>query len=300
MIEIPASFADAIAKREGPRGRAWMAELPALVDGLLQRWSCTPAGPVMHGQVGIVVPVNHRELPPSVIKVSYPHPGNLHEPDAYVAWNGRGSTHLFARADEHFAMLLERASQRTLATVTDPEEAIMIQGRLSHRLSVAAPSGLPKLSDRTDRWHDKIRSTAATFGHPLPSKIMDAAMATLHELGPEQPDTLVHGDLHDANILASDRESWLAVDPKTYVGDPAHEALNVIRSPRFDGLLRSSDMQPGVLLLLDIYCEAAQLDSERTRRWTQFGAVREAMWGRCHGDPDWLIQATDRLAEALV
>lgn len=83
------------------------------------------------------------------------------------------------------------------------------------------------------------------------------------------------------------------------VGDPAHEALNVIRSPRFESLLRSSDMQPGILRLLDIYCNAAQLDVDRIRRWTQFGAVREAMWGRRHGDPDCLIQATDQLAEAL-
>ncbi len=299
MVEIPASFAAATARSQGPAGRAWIAELPALVDGLLQRWSCTPVGPVMHGQVGIVVPVHNSELPPSVIKVSFPHPGNLHEPDAYVAWDGRGATHLFARADEHFAMLLECASQRTLATVADPEEAIAIQGRLSHRLSVAAPSGLPKLSDRTERWEHKIRSTAAAFGYPVPGEVMDAAVDTLRELGPEQPDTLVHGDLHDANILASDREPWLAVDPKTYVGDPAHEALNVIRSPRFGSLLGSSDMKSGIRRILDIYCEAAQLDTDRTRRWTQLGAVREAMWGRRHGDPAWLIEATDQLAAAL-
>ncbi|MFI6866897.1 aminoglycoside phosphotransferase family protein [Nocardia sp. NPDC050406] len=300
MIEIPAAFAEAKARDEGRRGRAWIAQLPLLIDELLQRWSCTPVGPVMHGQVGIVVPVHHRDLPPSVIKVSFPHPGNSHEPDGYTAWQGQGATHLFARADEHFAMLLERTSQRTLATITNPEQALVIQGRLSHRLSVAAPPELPKLSDRTAEWERKILSTAAIFGHPLPTAVMDTALATLRELGPEQPDTLVHGDLHDANILASDREPWLAVDPKVYVGDPAHEALNVIRSPRFADLLRSADMRRGLRRLLDIYCDAAQLDIERTRRWLQFGAVREAMWGRRHNDPEWLIHATDHLAEALL
>ncbi|MFI7667811.1 aminoglycoside phosphotransferase family protein [Nocardia sp. NPDC049526] len=299
MIEIPEAFARIKSAGEGERGRAWIAALPGLVDELLQRWSCTPTGPVMHGQVGIVVPVRCRELPPAVIKVSFPHPGNVHEPDAYATWNGQGAAHLFARDDDNFAMLLERASHCTLATVTDHEQALTIQGGLSHRLAIAAPPGLPKLSDQVDRWEHEILSTATTFGHPLPRTVLDAAVATLRELGPDQPDILVHGDLHDANILASDREPWLAIDPKTFVGDPAHDALNVIRSPRFDDLLRSSNMRPTVLRLLDIYCDAAQIDTDRVLRWTQVGAVREAMWGRRHGDPEWLVDATDQLARAL-
>ncbi|MEU8899296.1 aminoglycoside phosphotransferase family protein [Nocardia sp. NPDC048505] len=297
-IEIPAAFANA-ATRAGSQGRDWIAALPGLVDELLHRWSCAPDGPVLHGQVGIVVPVRRDDLPPAVLKVSFPHPRNRHEPDAYAAWQGRGATHLFARADDHYAMLLERASHRTLATISDPEEALTIQGRLSHRLSIAAPPDLPRLSDRNERWADRIRSTAAAFDHPLPQRVIHAALATVRDLGPGQPAMLVHGDLHDANILASDREPWLAIDPKTYVGDPAHEALNILRSPRFAPpaplpvppphppppprhLLRSSPTRP-----------------HHTRRWLQFHAVREALWGRRHNDPTWLIRATDNLAEAL-
>lgn len=299
MIEVPEEFARIKSANEGERGRAWVATLPDLVDGLLQRWSCIPTGPVMYGQVGIVVPVRRRDRTPAVVKVSFPHPGNIHDPDAYAAWDGNGATRMFARDDENFAMLLERASQHTLATVTDHEQALTIQGGLSRRLAVAAPPGLPRLSDRMDRWEHKILSTAAAFGDPLPSRVLDAAIATLRELGPDQPDVLVHGDLHDANILASDREPWLAIDPQTWVGDPAHDALNVIRSPRFGEALCSADMRPALLRYLDIYCEAAELDTERVRRWTQAGAVREAMWCRRHGEPDWLIQVTEEFARIL-
>ncbi|RDI55457.1 aminoglycoside phosphotransferase family protein [Nocardia mexicana] len=299
MIEVPEAFARIKAANEGERGRAWATALPEVVDGLLRRWSCTPTGPVMYGQVGIVVPVLRRDRTPAVVKVSFPHPGNVHDPDAYATWDGRGAVRMFARDDDNFALLLERASQRTLAAVTDPEQALTIQGRLSRRLAVAAPPGLPRLSDQVDRWEHEILTTATDFGNPLPRRVLDAVVATLRELGPNQPDILVHGDLHDANILASDREPWLAIDPKTWVGDPAHDALNVIRSPRHTDVLRSPNMRPTILRYLDIYCDAAELDTERTRRWTQAGAVREAMWGRRHADPDWLIHATDQLAEAL-
>lgn len=299
MIEVPEEFVRIKSANEGERGRAWVAALPGLVDVLLERWSCTPTGPVMHGQVGIVVPVRRPDRTPAVVKVSFPHPGNVHDPDAYATWAGNGATRLFARDDDNFAMLLERASQHTLATVTDHEQALTIQGRLAHRLAVPAPPGLPRLSGQIDQWEHEILTTAAAFGNPVPREVLDATVATLRELGPDQPDILVHADLHDANILASDREPWLAIDPKTWVGDPAHDALNVIRSPRFTEVFRSSNMRQTVLRYLDIYCDAAELDIERARRWTQVGAVREAMWGRRHGEPEWLVHATDQLAQIL-
>ena len=31
-------------------------------------------------------------------------------------------------------------------------------------------------------------------------------------------------DLHAENILAAEREPWLAIDPKPFIGDPAYDA----------------------------------------------------------------------------
>ncbi|MET9216738.1 MULTISPECIES: aminoglycoside phosphotransferase family protein [unclassified Nocardia] len=295
MIAVPAAFA---GKHVDGQGRAWLAALPGMVEDLLDLWSCVPDGPTMHGEVGIVVPVRPRALPPAVIKISYPRPDIRHEPDAFTVWNGRGAVHLHERDDDRCAMLLERAGA-TLATVTDPEKAIAIQGALTRRLAVEAPAGLPRLSDQARDWARSIRATTATLGDPLPGRVVDAALATLRDLGPDQPNLLVHGDLHDANVLASEREPWLAIDPKCVVGDPARDALDVIRSPRFDRELRAANPKARILRLLDIYCDAAELDPVRVRRWTQAGAVREALWGRVDGDPGWLVFATDQLAEAL-
>ena len=35
---------------------------------------------------------------------------------------------------------------------------------------------------------------------------------------------MIHGDLHYENVLAADREPWLAIDPKPVAGDPHYEA----------------------------------------------------------------------------
>jgi streptomycin 6-kinase len=108
VIEIPEAFVQSTVNREGDRGRARADSLPGLVDELLQRWNCIPTTPIRHGQVGIIVPVRWGDGASAVLKVSFPHPGNVHEPDAFAAWGGRGAVLLHERDDARFAMLCGR------------------------------------------------------------------------------------------------------------------------------------------------------------------------------------------------
>ena len=299
MIEIPEGFAQSISAREGDRGRDWIATLPHLVDELLQRWNCTPAAPSLHGEVGLVVPVRRSDLPPAVLKVSFPHPGNVHEPDAFAAWGGRGAVLLHERDDARFAMLLERAKPDTLADVADIDEAVAVAGRLAHRLAVPAPANLPRLRDQVEQRGKNLRQDAGLLASPLPQHVVDAAVETLRELGPDQPETLIHGDLHYTNVLSAEREPWLAIDPKGYVGDPAYDAITLLRS-RCEALLAATDLKSALLRRLAIFADAVGIDRDRARRWAQTRAVEAALWGRQHGDPAWVLQASDHMAELLV
>ncbi|MFI9271000.1 aminoglycoside phosphotransferase family protein [Kitasatospora sp. NPDC052896] len=304
MIGIPEEFVRTTVEREGEPGAAWLAELPGIVDELLGRWGCVPDGEVMHGGVGVIVPVRRRVEESAVLKVSFPHPGNVHEPDAFTAWGGRGAVLLHERDDERFAMLLERVRASTLAEVEDDDEVVTVAGRINRRLAVCAPSGLPRLREQADVWEEQLRGDAEELTHTLSRDVVDAAMATVRELGRVQPDTLVHGDLHARNILRADREPWLAVDPKGYAGDPAYDAGTLLKS-RALTLLEADDLRRAVHRTVDVFADAAEL--ERARRWAQFHAVRAAFRGRRHGfrvardGPrlDRLIEFADRLAELL-
>ncbi|QTD95833.1 Aminoglycoside/hydroxyurea antibiotic resistance kinase [Streptomyces cyanogenus] len=61
-----------------------------------------------------------------MLEVSFPHPGNVHEPNAFVVWGGCGAVLLHERDDERIAMLLERAQPATLAEVEDGDEAVTV------------------------------------------------------------------------------------------------------------------------------------------------------------------------------
>jgi streptomycin 6-kinase len=306
VIAIPASFAGSTIEREGEPGSRWLAVLPGIVEELLELWACVLDGTVLHGGVGAIVPVRRHAGEPAMLKVSFPHPGNVHEPDAFAAWAGRGAVHLHERDDGRFAMLLERAQTATLLGLGDGDEAAAVAGRLCRRLAIPAPPDLPRLSELAGTWEEGSLADAAELAHPLPRSVVDAAVATVRDLGRRQPELLIHGDLHVANVLRADREPWLVVDPKGCVGDPAYDAGMTIKwRPLL--LLPASDLRKVLHRLLAIFAEAAELDRERARLWAQFHAVRAAFWGRRRGfrtarsgpQLDAVTEYADRLAQLL-
>lgn len=196
MIRTPEALAQ--YAREGEKGAAWLNELPVLIQGLLERWNCAPDGEVMHGGVAIVVPVLRKATEPAVVKVSFPHPQNRHEPDGLAAWGGRGAVLLHEREDSRFAMLLERAHASTLAQAGEGDEVATVAGHISRRLAVPAPVGLPRLHEQADAWEEQLRHDTQEYPRARPSRVVDAALATVRELALHQPDTLIHGDLKPA------------------------------------------------------------------------------------------------------
>ncbi|MFJ9942846.1 aminoglycoside phosphotransferase family protein [Streptomyces erythrochromogenes] len=306
MIALPEAFVRVTVDREGPAGSAWLSALPATLREVAERWECTPDGEPMYGGVGIVVPVLRERTGPAVLKVSFPHPENRFEPDALLAWGGRGAVRLHERDDDRFAMLLERAHPTTLAQAAQGDEVAAIAGSVSRRLAVPAPAGLPRLQDRAAGWEEQLRQDSRDFPKALPSRTVQAATATVRELAHHQPDTLIHGDLNARNILTGTREPWLAVDPKGWVGDRAYDCGTLTKS-RSLVLAEQGDLSRGIRRTLDAFTSAAELDREHARRWAQLGAVQAAYGGRRRGfrrgrhgaERDRLVAIVDELARIL-
>lgn len=290
---IPPAFAQQTIAREGAPGRTWVEQLPGLTEHHLGRWRCTPTGPAVHGQVALVVPAE-RDGDPVVLKLSFPHPGNRYEPSALAAWSGSGAVCLLERDDADFALLLERVSDRTLSSAT--EDPWLIAGDLARRLAVPAPPQIPRLTSTLPGWSRQLLAQSKHLGRPLPARLIDAALETISAFADDPTDTMLHGDLHFANILRADREPWLVIDPKGLAGSAAFDAATIVRD-RIDEI--SGDLTAGVLRRLATYSEAAEVDLDLSRRATQARAVSSALWERLHNQPRAGIDLADQLA-ALV
>lgn len=305
LIQLPASFVRATLDREGAAATGWLAGLPAAAELLMTRWGCQPDGEATHGGVGIVIPVR-RSGEPTVLKLSPQHPGNAREPDALAAWNGHGAVRLLERDDEHGAMLLEQAHRTTLTQVDSDDEVAQAAGGLHRLLTIPAPPRMPRLQDQADAWEQQLHHDRHELAHHLTAPAVDAALATIRDLGRAQPGLLVHGDYHARNILAADRAPWLAIDPKGLVGDPAYDAGTLVKARAWQ-IHDRGDLRRAVHRFLDAFTEAACLDRARARRWAQLHAVQAAFGGRRRGfrvartgpQRDQVVRFAEQLAHLL-
>jgi streptomycin 6-kinase len=298
MVEVPGGFARRLIDREGEPGRAWVLSLPSLVDQFLRRWRCTPTAPITRGGVGIILPVRRDDGTPAVLKISFPHPGNGYEAHAFAVWSGRGAVLLYERDDGNFAMLLERGAWQTLDDLGDVDQATAVTGELARRLAVPAPPGLPQLADRADGWERALRERSDRC-RPLSQRALSVAVATIEDLARTQPGTMVHGDLHFGNVVPAQRESWLVVDPKGFVGDLAFDALTVLLRS-LDSLRNADDLEGELRHRLAIFADAAEIERERAVRWAQARAAVGACRGRTVDDATWEVEFREQAAELLV
>jgi streptomycin 6-kinase len=272
-LTVPARFRDALIAAQGDRARRWFDDLPGLVGELLARWSCAVSGPLMCGWAGIVVPVRRADGSSAVVKVSHPGEETRFEAITLAAWAGRGAALLLARDDANVAMLLEEVGPQSLAIVEDADDAMAVVGRLARRLAVPAPPELPRMQPFFEQLVADLPVMSAATGHPLPARAVDAAVATCAELGPDQPETVQHGDLSESNVLRGKREDWLAIDPQGYAGEIAFECLTHLRERWIE--LRAMPHPERVLRRrIEIFADAAEIDVERALRWTQARAVQ--------------------------
>jgi streptomycin 6-kinase len=92
--------------------------------------------------------------------------------------------------------------------------------------------------------------------------LVDAAISSLEELAPTQGEqVLLHQDLHADNVLAAEREPWLAIDPKPLVGEREFGLAPIIRS------LELGHSEREVVGRLDRLSSELDLDRERARGW---------------------------------
>ncbi len=242
-VEVPVGLAKVTELREGDDGRTWLRELPRLVETACRRWHCVIDGEPTHGQVALVVPVQHA-VGPAVLKLSFPHPGNLGEADALRTFGGHGAVRLLEVDDTGLVLVLERALPETLADqvkrdACPVEEAIDIAGDLARRLAVHPLTDVRSLADTMTGWESQLEEQIAAHPDALPGRVLSQARRTIQQLAADQTPTMLHGDLHFGNILCGQREPWLTIDPKGWFGTAAFDAFTVAVGGREQLLLDS-------------------------------------------------------------
>ncbi len=214
-----------------------------------------------------------------------------------ATWNGRHAAHRLERDDARHARLLERLDRASLLDHPDPVEAMRIAGHVAAQLAVVPPPGLPRMAAAAL----KIAATLEADGVGTSDRgsmcrgDIQEAVATYRDLGPEQSDSLLHGDLHGRNVLRRDG-CWAAIDPLGEVGEVALEALSALRD-HCASLPAEPRPRAALLDRLQAFADGSGAAPERVLAWTRARCVRAAL-GRPEDDQDglhaWVVRTLPR------
>jgi streptomycin 6-kinase len=222
---------------------------------------------------------------PAVLKLGMPHMEGVHEIHGLRFWDGDPTVRLLEADDDLGAMLIERCQPGTaLRAVPEPEQDLVIAGLL-RRLwrSPPEPHVFRPLAALTEYWSGETLSDVELWPD---AGLVREGLGLFKELPQTAPaNVLLATDLHAGNVLRSQREPWLVIDPKPFVGDPAYDATQHLfncgarlrADP--DGLIRRIAGLLGV-------------DRERVRLWTLARAAAEPR-------DDWSDDDSMALARAI-
>ncbi|WP_036963306.1 aminoglycoside phosphotransferase family protein, partial [Promicromonospora kroppenstedtii] len=157
--------------------------------------------------------------------------------------------------------------------------------------------GLPRLGDVAAAMLEQVPRAVTGLADPAERRVLRDWAAVVAELAAEPGDRMLHWDLHYDNVLAAEREPWLAIDPEPLVGDPGFDLWPALDS-RWDDVVAGGDVRRVVRRRFDVLTGVLGLDRERAAGWTLGRLLQNALWDIEDGEPA-LAPAALVTAEAL-
>ncbi|CAL9331374.1 aminoglycoside phosphotransferase family protein [Streptomyces sp. enrichment culture] len=300
VVEVPDSLAVSYARGFGEEGTAWIAGLPARAAELLDRWELKRDGVVRAGEAALVLPVLREDGTRAVLKLQMPREETTAALVGLRTWNGEGMVRLLDHDSESGAMLLERLdATRTLASIEDDDTAMAVLAGLQARLvCIPAPQGLRSLGDIATEMLEQVPRAVTALADPADRRLLLSWASAVKELAGEPGDRLLHWDLHVGNVLAAEREPWLAIDPEPLAGDPGFDLWPALDS-RWDDVVAKGDASRVVRRRFDLLTEVLGLDRARATGWTLGRLLQNSLWDIEDGETA-LASASVAISEALL
>ena len=213
-----------LEKRTGTHdaaGAAWVERLPDLIASLTRAWSLTVGPHFENLSYNYVAPVWRADGTTAVLKLSFPdEQESLREIEALQLLSGPGYVRLIDFDTRLGAALIQRADPG-LPVSTLGSDSAEVHAAATVMLAIRRPRPKESVFPTIGDWLDKAASEAK--GRDLPAEIASGiALGRDLVTKADAPEIVLHGDLHQHNILSSG-DGWLAIDPKGLIGDPAWE-----------------------------------------------------------------------------
>lgn len=251
-----------LTREEG--GQSWIEAVPGLAAEAAGLWDLRKIGePFADSSVSLVLPAELPDGRGAVLKLQFPCRESAHEANALELWGGDGAVQLVAHDADRSALLIERCLPGVHLSTKGSDEAISVLAGLLPRLWKPAGEPFTLLREEAALWRQGLAGRWEAAGQPFERRLLDAAGEALGDLADTQGEhVLLHQDLHGDNVLAGEREPWLAIDPKPLVGEREFAVAPIVRSYEL------GHSREAVWKRLDQLTSELGLDRERARLWS--------------------------------
>jgi streptomycin 6-kinase len=270
---------------DAPDRSAWIAALPATIADLQRRWQLVLERPFSESRCAWVAPAVCADGAAAVLKIAMPHMEGEQEIEGLRFWNGTPTVRVLASDDRVGAMLLERCEPGTsLRTVAAGTQDVVIAGLLRRLWQSPGPSHrFRPLSTMVEYWSDETLTQRARW---TDDALVREGLRIFRAMArPAETDVVLATDLHAGNVLRAQREPWLVIDPKPFVGDPAYDTTQHLLNCR-------DRLGADPFALIQRISELAGVNGTRVRRWLFARAAAEP---RADWDEPWRLTLARRL-----
>jgi streptomycin 6-kinase len=246
---------------ETPERRAWLGSLSSVISELRERWSLSIEDPFCdEASCAWVAPAIRDDGSHAVLKLGMPHMEAEHELHGLRFWNGDPSVFVLEADEKLNAMLLERCLPGTVLRQLPELEQDAIIANLLRRLWRRPPEPHPfrPLAAMMDYWTNETRTAQGRWPD---AGLVNEGLQLFGELSrPSSDDVLLATDLHAGNVLRAQREPWLVIDPKPFVGDPAYDATQHL-------LNCTTRVRANPDATIGRFADLLEVDGQRLRFW---------------------------------
>jgi streptomycin 6-kinase len=235
---------------------------PDVVRELEDRWSLSLGEPFDHDDMTCawVAPAVRSDGTRAVLKLGMPHMEAAHEIQALQLCDGDPTVRLLEADTDLNAMLLERCEPgAALRERPEMEQDVVVAGLLRRFWRTPAASHpFRPLSEMTAAWAAETMAADSLWPD---SGLVREGLRLFEELSrPSAGDVLLATDLHAGNVLRAQREPWLVIDPKPFLGDRTYDATQHLRNCM-------GRMLAAPQATVRRFADLLEVDAERVRLW---------------------------------
>lgn len=268
-MELPPQFKQRIKAVHKGKGEEWLRNFNALIQYCEKRWSMRIMTPFQLS-FNFTAPAILSDGTKVVLKLVVPSDDRfLHEVEALKHFNGNGIARLIDCELDMGIMILELITPgEKLASIQNDEKATSIICQVIEQLWMPVPAHckLPTSTDIENEFRNICNKYSNGIG-PFSKKMLQDTEALFRHLNSTiKQQYILHGDLHHYNILSSDKDSWIAIDPHGRVGEKEYDVIQM-----FWNNLPSENLTEFIEKRINILVNELNLNEERV-----------LLWGICH------------------